>query len=73
MGKSDYDRFSHSDRSIKMMIIVSQVVFFELEGKIDKVKSGFKKGYSAIDNKFSLQSMVQKYKLKKWAFLLSFS
>jgi hypothetical protein len=36
MGKSDYDRFSHSDRSIKMMIIVSQVVFFELEGKIDK-------------------------------------
>ena len=37
----------------------------EHEGQIDEAQTGFRKGYSAVDNIFSLQSMVQKYLSKK--------
>ena len=35
--------------------------------KVDEVQSGFKKGYSTIDNLFTLQAMIQKYISKKGA------
>ena len=37
----------------------------ERESKIDEAQAGFRKGYSAVDNIFSLQSMAQKYLSKK--------
>ncbi|XP_060562301.1 uncharacterized protein LOC132721934 [Ruditapes philippinarum] len=37
----------------------------EENNKIDESQAGFRKGYSAVDNIFRLQSMVQKYLSKK--------
>jgi len=37
----------------------------EDNGKIDESQSGFRKGYSSVDNIFCLQAMVQKYTSKQ--------
>ena len=42
----------------------------EENGKIDEGQAGFRKGYSTVDNIFTLQAMVQKYLSRPGAFLL---
>ena len=39
--------------------------WYETNHKIDELQSGFRTGYSAIDNIFCLQAIVQKYLSKK--------
>ena len=37
----------------------------EQNGKLDKAQSGFRSGYSVVDNVFSLSAMIQKYLSRK--------
>ena len=62
-------------RGISLLNIISKIysaiinnrlsAFCEINGYIPEAQAGFRKGYSTLDNIFSLQSIVQKYLTKK--------
>ena len=70
-GATD-DPFEYRDRSLinVMYKIFSNILYNRLckwadfNNKIEEAQAGFRKGYSTIDNLFTLQSMVQKYTCK---------
>ena len=59
------------------MIFNRMTQWAESNDKIDQAQSGFRNGFSTIDNRFTLQSMAQKYLSKKggrfYCFFVDFS